>query len=99
MNEVKMQVVNEIEKDLEVAISQLELSVTILEEFFGSNEYFDGLKKDTMEKFKSLISKASFILKIIENAFIWKLLDRDTKSVYRLLKTIDTLSKKGADNA
>jgi len=63
MNEVKMQVVNEIEKDLEVAISQLELSVTILEEFFGSNEYFDGLKKDTMEKLLNCKKKLNILQK------------------------------------
>jgi len=66
MNEVKMQVVNEIEKDLEVAISQLELSVTILEEFFGTNEYFDGLRKDTMEKLLNCKEKLNK-LKISEN--------------------------------
>jgi hypothetical protein len=65
MNEVKMQVVNEIEKDLEVAISQLELSVTILEEFFGSNEYFDGLKKDTMEKLLNCKKKLNILQKEI----------------------------------
>jgi hypothetical protein len=66
MNEVKVQVVNEIEKDLEVAISQLELSVTILEEFFGTNEYFDGLRKDTMEKLLNCKEKLNK-LKISEN--------------------------------
>ena len=65
MNEVKVQVVNEIEKDLEVAISQLELSVTILEEFFGSNEYFDGLKKDTMEKLLNCKKKLNILQKEI----------------------------------
>jgi len=66
MNEIRVQVVNEIEKELEVAISQLNLSVCILEEFFGTNEYFDGLKKDTMEKLLNCKEKLNK-LKITKN--------------------------------
>jgi tRNA A-37 threonylcarbamoyl transferase component Bud32 len=56
-------------------------------------------KTDTIEKFQLLISKVRFLLKIIKNTFIWRFLDRDTKSVYRLLKALEYLTEKGIDNA
>jgi len=42
--------------------------------------------KNVIEKFHTLISKVSFLIKIVENKVIWNILDRDTKSVYRLLQ-------------
>jgi len=66
MNAEKRNQIDEINKELEVIISQIELSVIVLEEFFGTNEYFDGLKKDTIEKLLNCKKKLNN-LKISEN--------------------------------
>jgi hypothetical protein len=66
MNAEKRNQIDEVNKELEVIISQIELSVIVLEEFFGTNEYFDGLKKDTTEKLLNCKKKLNN-LKISEN--------------------------------
>ena len=66
MNTEKRNQIDELNKELEVIISQIELSVLVLEEFFGTNEYFDGLKKDTTEKLLNCKKKLNN-LKISEN--------------------------------
>ena len=71
MNTEKRNQIDELNKELEVIISQIELSVLVLEEFFGTNEYFDGLKKDTTEKLLNCKKKLNN-LKISEN---WVLRD------------------------
>lgn len=48
--------------------------------------------KDVIQKFHTLISKVSFLIKLIENKMIWKYLDRDTKSVYLLLQKLKNIS-------
>jgi len=38
-----------------------------------------------IDKFHTLIAKVSFLMKLIKNKTIWKLLDNDTKGIYKLL--------------
>ncbi len=45
-------------------------------------------KKDVIEKFHTLSSKVNFLMKLVENKTIWNLIDKDTKSVYRLLQDL-----------
>jgi tRNA A-37 threonylcarbamoyl transferase component Bud32 len=49
-------------------------------------------KKDVIEKFHTLRSKVSFLMKIIKNKLIWNLVDRDTKSVCKLLHALKTIT-------
>ena len=46
-------------------------------------------QKNTKEKMRRLSQSVNFLMKLIENKVIWKLLDKDTKSVYRLLKILN----------
>jgi len=41
-----------------------------------------------IDKFHRLITKVSFLMKLIQNRTIWKLLDNDTKGIYKLLLQI-----------
>lgn len=50
--------------------------------------------KDVIQKFHTLTSKVNFLIKVIENRTVWKYIDRDTKSVYRLLEKLKTISPK-----
>ena len=45
-------------------------------------------KTNTIEKFHKLISQVSFLMEIIKNKTIWNMLDKDTKSVYKLFKEL-----------
>jgi tRNA A-37 threonylcarbamoyl transferase component Bud32 len=51
-------------------------------------------KKDVIEKFHTLTSKVNFLMKLVENKTIWNLIDRDTKSVYRLLTQLKNIPSK-----
>jgi tRNA A-37 threonylcarbamoyl transferase component Bud32 len=42
-------------------------------------------KQDTIQRLHSLVKKVSTLMKILENRYIWKLVDRDTKSVYKMM--------------
>lgn len=42
--------------------------------------------KDVIQKFHKLASNVNILIKMVENKAVWRILDRDTKSVYRLLK-------------
>jgi len=44
---------------------------------------------DVIKKFANLVSTISVLMKIIQNKTVWYILDRDTKSVYRLLRQIE----------
>ena len=46
-------------------------------------------KTDTMQRLHTLKKKVSFLMKIIENKYIWKVLDNDSKSVYNLFKVLE----------
>jgi tRNA A-37 threonylcarbamoyl transferase component Bud32 len=48
-------------------------------------------KHDTIERFHVLIGKVTFLMKLLEYKFIWSIVDRDTKSVYQLLKQIQNI--------
>jgi len=50
--------------------------------------------KDIVEKFHTLTSKVSFLMKVVENSIVWNLIDRDTKSVYRLLQQLQNIPSK-----
>ncbi len=53
--------------------------------------------KDIIEKFHILASKVNFLMKLIENRIIWNLIDRDTKSVYRLLQQLQNIPSNTGD--
>jgi len=42
-------------------------------------------KTDIIERLHQLVEKVSLLMKILENQYIWKLVDKDTKSVYRMM--------------
>ena len=44
--------------------------------------------KEIISKFHGLIKKVSFLMKLIKNRTVWKLLDNDTKGIYKLLLQI-----------
>jgi len=44
--------------------------------------------RDFFGRFSKLVSSVNFLMKIIELKFIWKILDNDTKSIYKLLKRL-----------
>lgn len=46
---------------------------------------------DFIERFHKLIKKVSLLMRIIENKTVWKMLDKDTKSVYKLLKILKNI--------
>ncbi len=48
--------------------------------------------KDIIQKFHTLTSTVSLLIKIVENRIVWSLIDRDTKSVYRLLEKLKSIS-------
>lgn len=48
-------------------------------------------KEDILERFRILISKVSFLMAVIPNKQVWKLLDNDTKGIYTLLKQIQQI--------
>jgi len=54
-------------------------------------------KKNIIEKFHTLTSKLNFLMKLVENKTICNLIDKDTKSVYRLLQDLKTISPKAKD--
>lgn len=43
---------------------------------------------DFFQRFSKLLSSVSFLIKIVELKFIWRVLDKDTKSIYKLFKTL-----------
>lgn len=43
---------------------------------------------DFFQRFSRLLSSVNFLMKIVELKFIWKILDKDTKSIYKLFKTL-----------
>jgi len=51
-------------------------------------------KKDVIEKFHTLASNVNLLMKLVENKTIWNLIDRDTKSIYRLLAQLNNISSK-----
>lgn len=53
-------------------------------------EHYNKLTKktDTIKKLHSLVEKVSGLMKILENKYVWKMVDKDTKSVYRLFKKL-----------
>jgi len=53
-------------------------------------------KKDVLKRFHVLISKVSFLMKIMHYKSIWNLLDNDTKGIYTLLKQIDRIPESQA---
>ncbi len=53
--------------------------------------------KDVIEKFHTLTSKVSFLMKVVENSIVWNLIDRDTKSVYRLLQQLQNIPSKAGE--
>jgi len=44
--------------------------------------------RDFFDRFSKLVASVSFLMKIVEVKFIWKILDNDTKSIYKLLKRL-----------
>ena len=58
------------------------------------NTYIEHTHKtDTIDRFHVLITKVDFLIKIIDNTFVGNLIDRDTKSVYKLLKALKDIKK------
>jgi tRNA A-37 threonylcarbamoyl transferase component Bud32 len=53
--------------------------------------------KDIIQKFHTLTSTVSFLIKIVENRIVWSFIDRDTKSVYRLLEKLKSISSQAGD--
>ena len=53
--------------------------------------------KDVIEKFHTLTFKVSFLMKLVENKIVWDLIDRDTKSVYRLLQQLQNIPSKAGE--
>ncbi len=47
--------------------------------------------KDVIENFHTLTTKVSFLMKLVENKIVWSFIDRDTKSVYRLLQQLQNI--------
>ncbi|NOR56202.1 MAG: hypothetical protein GQ531_08330, partial [Sulfurovum sp.] len=43
-------------------------------------------KKEILTKFYALSNSVSWLMKLLQNKTVWKLVDRDTQSVYRLLR-------------
>jgi len=54
-------------------------------------------KEDTIQKLHILSSKVSFLIKLLENKTVWNIIDRDTKSIYRLLQQLKNISPKTGD--
>ena len=44
-----------------------------------------------VSQFQKLIASVSFLMKLLENKFIWNIIDKDTKSVYKLFKQLHSL--------
>ena len=44
------------------------------------------------KQFQKLIASVSFLMTLLENRFIWNIVDRDTKSVYKLFKQLQVLN-------
>ncbi len=51
-------------------------------------------KRDTIQRLHSLVKKVSFLMKLLENKYIWNLVDKDTKSVYKLMLGFKNISSK-----
>ena len=49
-------------------------------------------KPDIEERFQTLAGKVSILMKIMHNKYIWKILDKDSKSVYAMMKQFKNLS-------
>lgn len=47
--------------------------------------------KEVIQKFHELVSKVSFLIKLVENKTIWNNLGKDGKSVFRLLKELKNI--------
>jgi tRNA A-37 threonylcarbamoyl transferase component Bud32 len=48
--------------------------------------------RNVIEKFHTLTSKVSFLMKLVENKIVWSLIDSDTKSIYRLLQDLKKIN-------
>jgi len=71
------------------SISKLKIDVdykVLIEQYIKLTGY-----NEVIYKFHTLADSASWLMKIAENKTIWKILDRDTQSVYRLLTQLKNI--------
>lgn len=74
-----------------ISVARLNINIDFKEMI---NKYIDiTLNKDIFEKFDSLIKDIGFVLRFLDNEFILSKMDKDTKSVYKLLTQLKTIGE------